>query len=141
VGRRDDRRHRRLPVGRVVRRAPRQRRPARLLGRQRDLPRLGRPDRLDGRPAGPFRVRCERTSTRLPGRARCGLAVPRHETVLLANTLQGTVGQFSLGLSIALTPSFVQTAFVGSGSRGRLRMGSSRPGSASATSSAGSRSG
>ena len=39
----------------------------------------------------------------------------RHETVLLANTLQGTVGQFSLGLSIALTPSFVQTAFGGSG--------------------------
>ena len=39
----------------------------------------------------------------------------RHETVLLANTLQGTVGQFSLGLSIALTPSFVQTAFGSSG--------------------------
>ena len=39
----------------------------------------------------------------------------RHETVLLANTLQGTVGQFSLGLSIALTPSFVQTAFPTSG--------------------------
>jgi MFS family permease len=39
----------------------------------------------------------------------------RHESVLLANTLQGTVGQFSLGLSIALTPSFVQTAFPTSG--------------------------
>ena len=39
----------------------------------------------------------------------------RHETVLLANTLQGAVGQFSLGLSIALTPSFVQTAFTSSG--------------------------
>jgi MFS family permease len=39
----------------------------------------------------------------------------RHEAVLLANTLQGTVGQFSLGLSIALTPSFVQTAFTSSG--------------------------
>ncbi len=39
----------------------------------------------------------------------------RNEAVLLANTLQGTVGQFSLGLSIALTPSFVQTAFTSSG--------------------------
>src|SRR5436190_11338241 len=35
----------------------------------------------------------------------------QHETVLLANTLQGTVGQFALGLSIALTPTFVQSAF------------------------------
>lgn len=39
----------------------------------------------------------------------------RHEAVLLANTVQGAVGQFSLGLSIALTPSFVQTAFSSSG--------------------------
>jgi MFS family permease len=39
----------------------------------------------------------------------------RQETVLLANTIQGTIGQFSLGLSIALTPSFVQTAFPTSG--------------------------
>jgi MFS family permease len=39
----------------------------------------------------------------------------RHEAVLLANTLQGAVGQFSLGLSIALTPSFVQNAFSSSG--------------------------
>jgi len=46
---------------------------------------------------------------------RAGWEFLRHETVLLANTLQGTVGQFSLGLSIALTPSFVQTAFSSSG--------------------------
>jgi MFS family permease len=39
----------------------------------------------------------------------------RHEAVLLANTFQGTVGQFSLGLSIALTPSFAQGAFTSSG--------------------------
>jgi len=39
----------------------------------------------------------------------------RHEAVLLANTLQGAVGQFSLGLSIALTPSFVQNAYASSG--------------------------
>ncbi len=39
----------------------------------------------------------------------------RNEVVLLANTLQGVVGQFSLGLSIALTPSFIQTGFPNSG--------------------------
>jgi DHA3 family macrolide efflux protein-like MFS transporter len=39
----------------------------------------------------------------------------RRETVLLANTLQGAVGQFSLGIAIALTPSFVQMTFSGSG--------------------------
>ena len=39
----------------------------------------------------------------------------RTETVLLANTLQGTVGQFALGLSIALTPTFVQNGFTTSG--------------------------
>ena len=39
----------------------------------------------------------------------------RNEVVLLTNTLQGVVGQFSLGLSIALTPSFVQGAFTNSG--------------------------
>ncbi len=38
----------------------------------------------------------------------------RRETVLLANTLQGAVGQFSLGLSIALTPSFVRITFTDS---------------------------
>ena len=58
VGRRDDRRHHRLPAGGALRRPPRQCRPARLLGRQRDLPRVGGPDRLDGRaPTGPLRVR------------------------------------------------------------------------------------
>ena len=39
----------------------------------------------------------------------------RHETVLLANTLQGVAGQFSLGIAIALTPSFVKLTFSGSG--------------------------
>ena len=39
----------------------------------------------------------------------------RKETVLLANTLQGAAGQFSLGIAIALTPSFVQVAFNQSG--------------------------
>ena len=39
----------------------------------------------------------------------------RHETVLLANTLQGVVGQFALGIAIALTPSFVQMTFSQSG--------------------------
>src|SRR4051812_5743569 len=35
----------------------------------------------------------------------------RHETVLLANTIQGAVGQFALGIVIALTPSFAQATF------------------------------
>ncbi|MBA3235975.1 MAG: MFS transporter, partial [Chloroflexi bacterium] len=39
----------------------------------------------------------------------------RRETVLLANTLQGAAGQFSLGIAIALTPSFVQLTFSQSG--------------------------
>ena len=39
----------------------------------------------------------------------------RRETVLLANTLQGAAGQFSLGIAIALTPSFVQLTFSNSG--------------------------
>src|SRR5689334_442312 len=38
----------------------------------------------------------------------------QHETVLLANTLQGTVGQFALGLGIALTPTFAQITFTNS---------------------------
>jgi MFS family permease len=39
----------------------------------------------------------------------------RRESVLLANTLQGAAGQFSLGIAIALTPSFVQITFNQSG--------------------------
>ena len=35
----------------------------------------------------------------------------RRETVLLANTLQGAAGQFSLGIAIALTPSLVQATY------------------------------
>src|SRR6187200_2837481 len=37
----------------------------------------------------------------------------RRETVLLANTLQGAVGQFSVGIAIALTPSFVKLTYSG----------------------------
>ncbi len=39
----------------------------------------------------------------------------RRETVLLANTLQGVAGQFSLGITIALTPAFVEATFSNSG--------------------------
>ena len=46
---------------------------------------------------------------------KAGWAFLRHETVLLANTLQGAAGQFSLGISIALTPSFVKATFDQSG--------------------------
>ncbi|HTC85415.1 MAG TPA: MFS transporter [Candidatus Acidoferrum sp.] len=34
----------------------------------------------------------------------------RHETVLLANTLQGVVGQFTLGVLLAITPVYAATA-------------------------------
>ena len=52
---------------------------------------------------------------RFIGELQAGWRFLRHESVLLANTLQGAVGQFSIGLSIALTPSFVQNAFPTSG--------------------------
>ena len=50
VGRRDARRRHRLPAGRHLRGAPRERRPDRLLVRQRDLPRVGGAARHDRRP-------------------------------------------------------------------------------------------
>jgi MFS family permease len=46
---------------------------------------------------------------------KAGWRFLRNETVLLANTLQGVAGQFSLGIAIALTPSFVQHTFNQSG--------------------------
>ena len=45
------------------------------------------------------------------GEMKAGWRFLRHETVLLANTLQGAVGQFSLGIAIALTPSFVRLTY------------------------------
>jgi DHA3 family macrolide efflux protein-like MFS transporter len=59
---------------------------------------------------------------------KAGWQFLRHETVLLANTLQGAVGQFSLGIAIALTPSFVKltysdTAFGWQGAYGFLETG------------------
>jgi MFS family permease len=59
---------------------------------------------------------------------KAGWRFLRHETVLLANTLQGAVGQFSLGIAIALTPSFVRltysdTAFGYLGAYGFLETG------------------
>jgi hypothetical protein len=39
----------------------------------------------------------------------------RGETVLLANTLQGAVGQFSIGIAVALTPFYVKATLGGSG--------------------------
>jgi MFS family permease len=59
---------------------------------------------------------------------KAGWQFLRHETVLLANTIQGAVGQFSIGLAIALTPSFVKltysdTAFGWQGAYGFLETG------------------
>ena len=90
---------------------------ARVLVRCGDLPRLGGPAGDDRRAAAgppgaraatrPRRRRRRRRGRRRrrprPGRAivddlKAGWAFLRHETVLLANTLQGTAGQFSLGV-------------------------------------------
>ena len=49
------------------------------------------------------------------GELKDGWRFLRRETVLLANTLQGAAGQFSLGIAIALTPSFVRLNFTDSG--------------------------
>ena len=59
---------------------------------------------------------------------KAGWAFLRNETVLLANTLQGAAGQFSLGIAIALTPAFVrltysQTSFGYIGAYGFLETG------------------
>ena len=67
--------------------------------------------------AKPTRVGADEDASR-PGfwaELMAGWRFLRNEVVLLTNTLQGVVGQFSLGLSIALTPSFVQGAFTNSG--------------------------
>jgi MFS family permease len=67
------------------------------------IPRVRRPDVEDETRRPSFVVELQ-----------AGWRFLRHETVLLANTLQGTVGQFALGLSIALTPTFAQTTFTSS---------------------------
>jgi MFS family permease len=46
---------------------------------------------------------------------QAGWTFLRGETVLLANTLQGAAGQFSLGISIALTPAFVRATYSDTG--------------------------
>ena len=45
------------------------------------------------------------------GEMRAGWDFLRHETVLLANTLQATVAQFTLGILIALTVIYASTVF------------------------------
>ena len=69
---------------------------------------------------------------------KAGWQFLRHETVLLANTLQGAVGQFSLGIAIALTPSFVKLTYSDTAFSWQGPTASSRPGSGSGTWSAGS---
>ena len=120
VGRRDDRRRHRLPAGRHLRGASSASAvplafwvdsatylaSAVLLG----------DDRRPGRP----RVRRTTDAAEASGflaELQAGWQFLRHETVLLANTIQGAVGQFSLGIAIALTPSFVQLTFATVGLR------------------------
>jgi MFS family permease len=67
--------------------------------------------------AKPTRVGADEDASR-PGfwaELMAGWRFLRNEVVLLTNTLQGVVGQFSLGLSIALTPSFIQGSLTSSG--------------------------
>ena len=62
-------------------------------------------------------TRHETAATQRPnfvGELQAGWRFLQHETVLLANTIQGTVGQFALGLGIALTPTFTQITFTNS---------------------------
>src|SRR4029077_20899338 len=61
--------------------------------------------------AAPVRAAAAEVRANLVAEMTAGWQFLRHETVLLANTLQGAVGQFSLGIFIALTPSFVQATF------------------------------
>ncbi len=65
--------------------------------------------------AAPVRAAAAEVRAGLTAELTAGWQFLRHETVLLANTLQGAVGQFSLGIFIALTPTFVQSTFSGSG--------------------------
>ncbi len=111
------------PLAGALRGPARERRSPRLLGRQRDLSRLGgaaqhhRGRRREGAPGETDDGRLADTEHRPSVRAElaAGWQFLRHETVLLANTLQGVVGQFTVGISIALTPSFVQATFNQSG--------------------------
>ena len=117
VGRRDDRRRHRLPAGRPVRRAPRQRRPARVLGRQRDLPGVGGPDRHDRRPASwsaprPTRAHLDPASS--PSSTPAGSSSGTRRSCWRTRSRARSASSAS-ALSIALTPSFVQTTFSGSG--------------------------
>jgi DHA3 family macrolide efflux protein-like MFS transporter len=65
--------------------------------------------------AAPVRAAVAAARTGIFAELSAGWQFLRHETVLLANTLQGAAGQFSLGIFIALTPSFVQNTFNNSG--------------------------
>ncbi len=76
------------------------------------------------------------------GEMRAGWDFLRHETVLLANTIQATVAQFTLGILIALTGSSTPRPCSDKSPSGRRRSGgSSRRRSVSATWSAASSSG
>ena len=107
---------------------------ARLLVRRGDLPRLGSPAGDDGRAAaGPPDSRATRP---MPTRRRpasetaatearpsvvddlkTGWAFLRQETVLLANTLQGTAGQFSLGVLTVASLILAEGDHAGNGRR------------------------
>ena len=96
--------------------------PARVLGRQRDLPRVRDPadrdrrpcrDREGGRGSGGSRGKRPRP---MADTGSCRSCVPgwgflRSEATLLANTIQAAIGQFTIGIVIALTPAYALTVF------------------------------
>ena len=162
VGRRDHRRRHQLPDRRPVRRVPGVVAAARVLVRRRDLPRRRRScwrrswcRRSSARRGRRRRSTRTSTSTRTARRVaaedapakrsivadlRVGWQFLRHEAVLMANTLQGTAGQFAVGVftvsSIVLAKQITTAPATNTARRTR----SWRRPSASATSSAGSRS-
>ena len=119
VGRRDDRRRHRLPAGGLFVALLGTRRPARVLVRQRDLSRVGRrcSPRSSSRRGPRPRPRTSRGhATGLPCRddAPAGSSSATRRSCWPTPSRARSASSASAS-SIALTPSFVQTTFSGSG--------------------------
>ena len=114
VGRRDDRRRHRLPAGGHLRGAARHSRPDRVLVRQRDVSRVGRPAGHDRRPGA--------IATSADRRRRPARGLPRRDEGRLATSSaarrscsrtpsRAPSASSALGIAIALTPSFVKLTY------------------------------
>ena len=148
VGRRDHRRRHRLPAGGPVRGARRRCRPVAFwFDAATYLASALLLSTLIPRPAdrGPASEAMPTGEPHRPGFAeeasRSGWRFLRNEPVLLANTLQASVAQFTIGVLIGQTAVYADRVFGARASTGGASTASSRPRSASATSSAASSSG